>query len=54
MDIFSIGLPGLIFILFLVVIIFDPKDLEKMGRTIGIGLSYLAAIGQKDRKNETQ
>jgi Sec-independent protein translocase protein TatA len=35
MDIFGIGLPEIIFILFLVVIIFGPKDLEKMGRTIG-------------------
>ena len=38
MDIFGIGLPEIIFILLLVVIIFGPKDLEKMGRTIGSGL----------------
>ena len=35
MDILGIGLPEIIFILLLVVIIFGPKDLEKMGKTIG-------------------
>ena len=35
MDIFGIGLPEIIFILLVVVIIFGPKDLEKMGKTIG-------------------
>ncbi len=35
MEIFGIGLPEIIFILLLVVIIFGPKDLEKMGKTIG-------------------
>ena len=35
MDIFGIGLPEIIFILLLVAIIFGPKDLEKMGKTIG-------------------
>jgi sec-independent protein translocase protein TatB len=39
MDIFGIGLPEIVFILLLVVIIFGPKDLEKMARTIGSGLS---------------
>ncbi len=38
MDILGIGLPEIIFILLLVVIIFGPKDLEKMGRTIGRAL----------------
>jgi Sec-independent protein translocase protein TatA len=38
MDILGIGLPEIIFILLLVVIIFGPKDLEKMGKTIGGGL----------------
>jgi sec-independent protein translocase protein TatB len=35
MDLFGIGLPEIIFILVLVVIIFGPKDLEKMAKTIG-------------------
>ena len=39
MDIFGIGVPEIVFILLLVVIIFGPKDLEKMARTIGSGLS---------------
>ena len=39
MDIFGIGLPEIILILLLVVIIFGPKDLEKMAKTIGSGLS---------------
>jgi Sec-independent protein translocase protein TatA len=38
MDLFGIGLPEIIFILLLVVIIFGPKDLEKMAKTIGGGL----------------
>lgn len=38
MEIFGIGLPEIIFILLLVVIIFGPKDLEKMGKTIGSAL----------------
>ncbi|MCX6033463.1 MAG: twin-arginine translocase TatA/TatE family subunit [Chloroflexi bacterium] len=40
MDIFGIGLPEIIFILLLVVIIFGPKDLEKMGKTIGGALFH--------------
>lgn len=39
MDFLGIGLPEIIFILLLVVIIFGPKDLEKMGKTIG-GVLY--------------
>jgi len=39
MDFFGIGLPEIVLILLLVVIIFGPKDLEKMARTIGRGLS---------------
>jgi len=39
MDIFGIGLPEIVFILLLVVIIFGPKDLEKIARTIGSSLS---------------
>lgn len=39
MDIFGIGMPEIVLILLLVVIIFGPKDLEKMARTIGSGLS---------------
>jgi sec-independent protein translocase protein TatA len=35
MDIFGIGLPEIAFILLLVVIIFGPKDLEKMAKTLG-------------------
>ncbi len=38
MDLFGIGLPEIIFILLVVVIIFGPKDLEKMAKTIGGGL----------------
>ncbi len=38
MDILGIGMPEIIFILLLVVIIFGPKDLEKMGKTIGRGI----------------
>jgi Sec-independent protein translocase protein TatA len=38
MDILGIGLPEIVFILLVVVIIFGPKDLEKMGKTIGSGL----------------
>lgn len=39
MDIFGIGLPEIIFILLLVVIIFGPKDLEKMAKKVGSGIS---------------
>ena len=38
MDILGIGLPEIIFILLVVMIIFGPKDLEKMAKTIGSGL----------------
>jgi len=38
MDLFGIGLPEIFFILLLVVIIFGPKDLEKMAKTIGGGV----------------
>ena len=39
MEIFGIGLPEIVFILLLVVIIIGPKDLEKMARNIGGGIS---------------
>ena len=39
MDILGIGLPEIIFILLLVVIIFGPKDLEKMAKKAGSGIS---------------
>jgi Sec-independent protein translocase protein TatA len=39
MDIFGIGLPEIAFILLLVVIIFGPKDLEKMAKTLGSTLA---------------
>jgi Sec-independent protein translocase protein TatA len=38
MDLLGIGLPEIIFILLVVVIIFGPKDLEKMAKTVGGGL----------------
>jgi Sec-independent protein translocase protein TatA len=39
LDILGIGLPEIVFILLLIVIIFGPKDLEKMAKTIGSGLA---------------
>ena len=41
MNIFGIGLPEILFILFLSLLIFGPKDLEKTGRTIGRALNKM-------------
>jgi Sec-independent protein translocase protein TatA len=41
MNIFGIGLPEILFILFLSLLIFGPKDLEKTGKTIGRTLNKL-------------
>jgi Sec-independent protein translocase protein TatA len=39
MEFLGIGLPELIFILLLVVIIFGPKDLEKMAKKVGSAIA---------------
>ena len=41
MNVFGIGLPEILFILFLSLLIFGPKDLQKTGRTIGRALNKL-------------
>jgi Sec-independent protein translocase protein TatA len=41
MNLFGIGLPEILFILFLSLLIFGPKDLEKTGKTIGRTLNKL-------------
>ena len=39
MNLFGIGIPEIVFILFLVLLLFGPKDLEKTGRILGKGLN---------------
>jgi Sec-independent protein translocase protein TatA len=41
MNVFGIGLPEILFILFLSLLIFGPKDLQKTGKTIGRALNKL-------------
>ncbi len=41
MNLFGIGLPEILFILFLALLIFGPKDLEKTGKALGKGLNKL-------------
>lgn len=41
MNLFGIGIPEILFILFLALLIFGPKDLEKTGRTLGRSLNKL-------------
>jgi Sec-independent protein translocase protein TatA len=41
MNLFGIGLPEILFILFLALLIFGPKDLEKTGKILGKGLNRL-------------
>lgn len=41
MEIFGIGLPEVLFILFIALLIFGPKDLEKTGKTIGKTLNKI-------------
>jgi Sec-independent protein translocase protein TatA len=41
MNFFGIGLPEILFILFLALLIFGPKDLEKTGKILGQGLNKL-------------
>ncbi len=59
MNLFGIGLPEILFILFLALLIFGPKDLEKTGRMIGSGLNKLVrsdawrAIQQTGRELKT-
>lgn len=59
MNFFGVGIPEILFILFLVLLIFGPKDLEKTGKTIGRGLYRLVrsdawrAIQQTGRELKT-
>ena len=39
MNLFGIGIPEILFILFLALLLFGPKDLEKTGRILGRGLN---------------
>ncbi|MBI4732220.1 MAG: twin-arginine translocase TatA/TatE family subunit [Chloroflexi bacterium] len=41
MNLFGIGLPEILFILFLALLIFGPKDLERTGKALGKGLNKL-------------
>jgi Sec-independent protein translocase protein TatA len=41
MNLFGIGLPEILFILFIALLIFGPKDLVKTGRTLGSSLNKL-------------
>ncbi len=41
MNLFGIGIPEILFILFLALLIFGPKDLEKTGRALGKSLNKL-------------
>jgi Sec-independent protein translocase protein TatA len=41
MNLFGIGLPEVLFILFLALLIFGPKDLAKTGRSLGTSLNKL-------------